>query len=205
MGTLPRRRRLVLAAATVALVSMGAAWRLRMAETPVHEVHARATARLPVSLPLTSPRIVIAKSARTLTLLDGDRAIRRYRIGLGSNPLTDKEREGDGCTPEGNFYVCGRNSRSRFHLSLHISYPDPGDAARGVAAGLISLADAEAIRTAHAHRCVPPQRTALGGELFIHGGGGHRDWTRGCVAVGDDEIEELFAAVPDGAPVTITR
>lgn len=203
-GSKSRHRQLAVLA-LLGLFAAGLAWSRRRSGLSLAEVRTRAQARLPVALPLDAPRVVIAKRARTLTLLEGDRVIRVYHVGLGSNPVDDKRVEGDGCTPEGDFYICTKNPRSQFHLSLGLSYPDPADAARGLAEGLISPADAEAIRAAHAMERMPPQRTALGGELFLHGGGAQGDWTWGCVAVTNEQIEELYAALPEGTPVTITR
>lgn len=152
---------------------------------------------------IKDPLIVVKKSKRTLELFDGKRLLRTYKMVLGFTPTGDKEVEGDGRTPEGEFYVFTKNVESRFHLSLGISYPAPEDAKRGLEKKLITAEEAEAIRTAIAERGMPLQKTALGGEIYIHGGGIDADWTDGCVALKDEEITELFNSVPVGTKVRI--
>lgn len=152
---------------------------------------------------LKDPLIVVKKSKRTLELFDGRRPVRTYTVVLGFAPTGDKEVEGDGRTPEGEFYVFTKNAESRFHLSLGISYPAPDDAKRGLEKKLITDDEAVAITNAIAAKGMPPQKTALGGEIYIHGGGIDDDWTDGCVALKDEEITELFNAVPVGTKVRI--
>lgn len=133
-------------------------------------------------------RVIVDKSARILTLLREDRVLKTYPMRVGRNPSGPKTREGDGRTPEGMYRIDYRNPRSRFHLALHVSYPSRTDAQRAAAAGL------------------PP-----GGDIMIHGlpnGFGWLgrlyqlfDWTDGCIAVTDREIEEIYRAVPDGTPI----
>jgi murein L,D-transpeptidase YafK len=135
-------------------------------------------------------RIVITKSARQLTLLRNGKAIRTYRVCLGSHPVGPKEREGDGKTPEGIYRIDRRNGSSKYHLALHVSYPNAADQARA--------------RSKH----VSP-----GGEIMIHGVPNrwrwlsfafqHIDWTAGCIAVKDNEIEEIWRLVPNGTVVEI--
>lgn len=134
--------------------------------------------------------IRVDKAKHTLTLLRGDNVIKVYQVSLGSSPLGHKSREGDGRTPEGRYTIDSRNSRSRFHLALHISYPSAAD-----------RADAE-------RRHQPP-----GSDIMIHGlrnGLGwlnrwhlKRDWTDGCVAVTNSEIEEIWSHIATGTPVEI--
>jgi murein L,D-transpeptidase YafK len=157
----------------------------------------------PLKLPLVNPRIVISKSKRELTLVAGGGVVRIYRIALGTNPVDDKERQGDRRTPEGDFYVCVKNEKSNFYLSLGLSYPNAEDAARGLRDKLITSAQHKRIMRAIENRQRPPWDTALGGEIFIHGGGAASDWTWGCVALENADIKELFAAVPMGTPVRI--
>jgi murein L,D-transpeptidase YafK len=155
-------------------------------------------------LVIKEPRIVIKKYLRRLELFDGERLVKVYTIVLGSAPDKDKEIEGDGRTPDGNFYVFTKNSRSKFHLSLGLSYPNIPAAERGLAAGIINREEYDSIVRAIKDGKMPPQKTRLGGEIYIHGGGVESDWTEGCIALNDSEIEELYAAVPLGCPVTIS-
>lgn len=152
---------------------------------------------------LREPSIVIRKRDRVLELFDAGRLIKSYTIVLGFAPEGDKEIEGDGKTPEGEFYLFTKNPASKFHLSLGVSYPSKEDAKRGLAAGIISKAEHDEILSAIGNKKAPPQKTALGGEIYIHGGGTARDWTLGCVAMKNDEIDELFGAVPVGAKISI--
>ena len=161
------------------------------------------TQRPGLQLPLTDPRIVVLKARRELELYAGDKLIRTYKVGLGLNPIPDKQREGDRATPEGDFYVFTKNPKSQFHLSLGISYPNVEDAERGLKDGLITRAERDAIVRAINRKQGPPQYTALGGLIYIHGRGASSDWTWGCVALENADIEELYRAIPVGTPVTI--
>lgn len=152
---------------------------------------------------LEDPKLVIKKSARTLEVFDGEKLVKTYTVVLGFAPAGDKEIEGDGKTPEGEFYVFTKNPESRFHLSLGLSYPAKDDAKRGLEKKLITKEENDLIVKAIDEKQMPPQKTKLGGEIYIHGGGIERDWTDGCIALKDDEIEELFAAIPAGTRVSI--
>jgi murein L,D-transpeptidase YafK len=157
----------------------------------------------PLTTPLVEPKIVIRKSARVLLLYAGGAIVRTYRVGLGGSPVGDKEREGDGRTPEGQFYITNRNPKSRYTLSLGLSYPNREDAERGLRDRLITREQHDDIVRAIEAGKRPPWDTALGGEIFIHGRGSGSDWTLGCVALDDDDIRELYEVVPVGTPVTI--
>jgi murein L,D-transpeptidase YafK len=161
--------------------------------------------RSPLKLPLVNPKIVVSKSKRQLALYAGGAIVRTYRIALGANPVDDKVRQGDRATPEGDFYVCVKNARSNFYLSLGLSYPNAEDAERGLRDKLITRAERERIIRALQNKRRPPWDTALGGEIFIHGGGTDGDWTWGCVALANADIKELFDAVPMGTSVRIER
>lgn len=150
-----------------------------------------------------NPRIVILKSQRRLILYDGAAEVRSYKVALGGKPVGDKEREGDRRTPEGTFRVCTRNQRSRFHLFLGLSYPAADDAARGLAQRLIDASQHDAIVAADRDRRCPPWNTPLGGEVGIHGHGADRDWTLGCIALANSDIEELWRACPKGTEVEV--
>lgn len=151
----------------------------------------------PAPAPLTGARrainadsLVVEKSLRRLTLYHGGLPARTYDVALGRSPEGRKEQAGDNRTPEGLYYIDGRNPFSQYHRGLHLSYPNADDLARARAQGY-----------------------STGGDIMIHGlpnGQGqyaatHRakDWTNGCVAVTDVEIEEIFASVPVGTPVRI--
>lgn len=156
-----------------------------------------------LKLPLKNPRLVVLKSERRLELYSDDAVVRTFKVGLGLNPVPDKKRQGDRATPEGDFYVFTKNDKSAFYLSLGISYPNAEDAERGRRDGLISSAQHDAIVKAIKRKATPPQNTALGGDIYIHGNGASSDWTWGCVALENEDIRELFDAVLVGTPVTI--
>ena len=145
-------------------------------------------------------RIVIEKAARRLTVEgDGGDILFSCPIALGRCPTGPKEREGDGKTPEGTYFVCLKK-RGKYGPSLGVSYPNEADARRcGASEELISC-----IRERTAQKQRPPWGTALGGEIFIHGGGTEGDWTAGCVALNDSDAEALYALVPLGTEIVIT-
>lgn len=156
--------------------------------------------KLPI---LENPRLVIKKEKRELQVFDGERLVKTYAMVLGFTPEGDKKEEGDGRTPEGEFYIFTKNDKSRFFLSLGVSYPSIEDAKRGLAEKLISREDHDQILEAVKNKQMPPQKTRLGGEIYIHGGGTISDWTDGCVALRNEEMQELFDAIPVGTIVTI--
>ena len=148
-------------------------------------------------------RLLVEKSKRLLTVFDGEQVLFCCPVALGKNPTGHKRREGDGRTPEGEYYVCTRNARSKYHLSLGLSYPGPKDAERALAAGEIPREAADAVFSAHLRRVRPPWDTPLGGFIMIHGGGTDGDWTAGCIALCDGDMDVLFAACPLGTEVII--
>jgi len=135
-------------------------------------------------------RILIEKSARRLMLISQGEVLKTYKIALGGNPIGAKERQGDNKTPEGTYVIDARNWDSRFHLSLHISYPNEEDRNRAKELGV-----------------------SPGGDIMIHGikngsswvGNAHTevDWTKGCIAVTNEEIEEIAKFAPNGTIVEI--
>jgi len=153
--------------------------------------------------PLSKPRILVKKSRRELLLYSNDKLLRTYHVGLGLSPFGDKVRAGDRRTPEGDFYIFVKNDKSAFYLSLGLSYPNAPHAERGLRDGLINRSQYEAVIRALKGQKTPPQNTRLGGDIYIHGNGSQSDWTWGCVALEDEDIRELFAAVTVGTPVTI--
>jgi hypothetical protein len=154
---------------------------------------------------LVDPRLLAEKSRRTLTVFSTGRPVKTYRIALGTDPVGPKQREGDGRTPEGAYYVCVKNAESRYRLSLGLSYPAEVDAERGLADKLISKREQRAIVDAVRRFRKPPWNTKLGGEIMIHGGGTESDWTEGCLALTDADVDELYPLIPLGTEVEIRR
>ena len=135
-------------------------------------------------------RVVVHKKERTLELFKNGSSFRKYKIALGAEPVGAKTQEGDHKTPEGNYVIDRRNERSKFYRALHISYPNTEDKARAEKLGV-----------------------SPGGDIMIHGlpngfgwiGESHRlkDWTEGCIAVTDKEMDEIWNLVPDGTSIQI--
>lgn len=154
-------------------------------------------------------RLVIEKAARTLHLYVDSALDRSYPVALGRNWAADKAVEGDAATPLGEFYICSKNPRSRFHLSMCLSYPNAEDARRGLAGGLITRAAYDRILAAMREKRLPPQHTRLGGEIYIHGqypaasAGAAKDWTRGCIALENGAMQYLYDRIALGTPVLI--
>lgn len=152
---------------------------------------------------MDSPKIVILKSERLLYLYDSDTLCAKINIALGFTPEGHKQKEGDGKTPEGTYYICTRNDSSRFYLSLGLSYPNIEDAEKGLNEGLIPQSEYEEIKEAIEEGARPPWSTALGGEIMIHGSGTSSDWTAGCVATDNKDMDYLWQNCPLGTPVEI--
>ena len=158
-------------------------------------------------------RILVKKGERKLYLYvlenGKERLAKTYQISLGNNPTGSKRRQGDGATPEGDYYITHKNASSKFYLSLGVSYPNIADADKGLKEGLITKAEHQEIVGAIHAKTKPPQNTRLGGDIFIHGGGTGKlfglvqDWTLGCVALENEEIKELFEMIPLKTPVKI--
>jgi murein L,D-transpeptidase YafK len=166
---------------------------------------------LAMFLLLTSPgldcvaaEITISKANRTL-LYQGQDISRSFKIALGLSPVGSKSVQGDRKTPEGVYFVTHKNPASKFHLSLALNYPNPHDAAVGLKTRRISHADYLAIERSHQTKTRPPQGTPLGGDIYIHGGGAQSDWTWGCIALDNNDIEFLFEHVRIGDKVTILK
>jgi murein L,D-transpeptidase YafK len=198
---------MIILAIALLFVGVGVGCELRTEATPPkpdQHSHVSQTPAIPaLELPLKNPQIVVSKSKRQLELYSNGIVVRAYRVGLGLNPIPDKQREGDRATPEGDFYIFNKNPRSAYHLSLGLSYPNIEDAGRGLRDGLITRAQHDRIVRAIRTRTAPPQYTALGGLIYIHGNGSSSDWTWGCVALDNADIEELYKAVELGTPVKI--
>lgn len=139
---------------------------------------------------LHADRVLVLKKERTLHLLSHGNVIKSYKVALGGDPLGPKARQGDHKTPEGTYILDSRNARSQFYRSIHISYPNAQERAAARRAGV-----------------------SPGGDVFVHGlpngyrwiGAAHRtkDWTDGCIAVTDEEMDEIWSAVADGTPIEI--
>ena len=144
----------------------------------------------PLPRDAVADRIVVEKSARRLTLFQNGRVLKTYSVALGRAPVGPKEYEGDQRTPEGIYAIDFHKPDSDYHLALHLSYPEQRDIDRAALHGL-----------------------SAGSDIMIHGlpnGRGwigrfhrRRDWTAGCVAVANFEIEEIYRAVPDGTPIEL--
>lgn len=155
--------------------------------------------------PLKNARIVVNKARKKLYLLSDNKVVRVYPVSLGFDPVNDKLKQGDGRTPEGKFYICTKNSKSRFYLSLGLSYPGLEDAERGIKQGLITKKEYKKIVWAIRNGKRPPWSTKLGGAICIHGGGVAWNWTSGCIALRNSDMKELFRIVPTGTPVIIEK
>ena len=150
-----------------------------------------------------NPEIFVYKEKRRLYIVQGNVLVRDYPIGLGFKPQGDKEREGDGRTPEGDFLICVKQYSNRFSKSLGLNYPDKGHAERAYFAGLLSPPEFRDILLASEKKSSPPWGTILGGRIFIHAGGAQKDWTDGCVALYDSDMDELFQIASVGTPVSV--
>jgi murein L,D-transpeptidase YafK len=141
-------------------------------------------------LGLHADQVLVLKKERTLKLYSQGKVIKTYKVALGGDPVGPKAKQGDHKTPEGSYILDSRNPHSKFYKSVHISYPSEHDRA---------LARAEGV--------------SPGGDVFIHGlpngygaiGAAHRlrDWTDGCIAVTNEEMDEIWKAVPDGIRIEI--
>jgi murein L,D-transpeptidase YafK len=152
---------------------------------------------------ISNPTIYVLKAKRRVYLLQGKTLVREYPCALGPHPKGDKFFRGDGRTPEGKFEICYKNPCSPYHKSMAISYPTIQDAKNALAHRIISFSQYCSIKRADDAQRLPPSDTALGGQVFIHGGGCHPDWTLGCVAIDNQDIDELFKVARVGTPVYI--
>jgi murein L,D-transpeptidase YafK len=135
-------------------------------------------------------RIVVYKQQRKMVLFGHGKEIKQYRIALGEEPVGPKQREGDHRTPEGSYFLDARNAHSQFYKAYHISYPNAEDRETAKKLGM-----------------------APGGAIMLHGtpkeflpqkvGDPPNDWTDGCIAVTNEEMDELWAVVPVGTPIEI--
>lgn len=155
--------------------------------------------------------ILVDIGEKTLSVMDGDRVKRRFRnISIGRGGATLAKRRGDGKTPLGEFHIVRMTSDTPFHRFFGFDYPDPARVERAHRSGAIDPARYAAIRRAFKMHRVPPQETVLGGYIGIHGVGKgnpavHRDfnWTNGCIALTNEQVDELAGEVRMGTKVII--
>ena len=169
---------------------MGEIFSRRAALTALSGGFAALLTRGAAAQPLKADKVIVHKSKRELFLMRDGQAMQSFLIALGEHPVGPKMKKGDGRTPEGFYRINGRNAHSVYHLSLHLSYPNEADRISSEMEGMIA-----------------------GGDIAIHGMpaefghtdpiGYYKDWTDGCVAVGNRAIEQIWAAVDIGTPVEI--
>ncbi len=160
-------------------------------------------------------RIIVDRSSRTMTLEFPDGKNEHYRVSLGrAGPTCSRTRTGDDCTPTGSFFIASKRPSQRFHKFLLLSYPDANAAKHGLETKLITQAQFDGIQAALNARRTPPQSTALGGDIGIHGQPGWLpsflssivssfNWTAACISVTDAEIDHIYDLVDVGTPVLI--
>ena len=153
--------------------------------------------KVKTAMPITADmpiidKVYVDKSARRLQLLSGNQVIKSYNVALGGNPVGHKQRQGDKRTPIGSYTLDYKNEKSKFYRSIHVSYPNATDKARAKALGMNA-----------------------GGDIMIHGQTNgmsaselatqKSDWTEGCIAVTNDEMDEIMVAVNVGTPIEIVE
>jgi murein L,D-transpeptidase YafK len=179
------------------------------AKAPKADVFADRLSSLPGQL-----RLIIWKSQYSVTLYKGDDPVKTYRAVFGRGFQDgDKRMQGDKRTPEGEFYICTMNNSKRFYKFMGLSYPDLKHAEYGLKSGMISLSEYVLIKNANQERQPPPWDTRLGGAVGLHGRVlegdatktplANMNWTDGCIALDNADVDELFSVVSLGTPVTI--
>ena len=171
-------------------ISVTAIGAVLLALVVAHPASARGGAQLAAVAPIQADRVVVFKGERKLVLMVGERVLRVYRVALGRYPTGGKTTLGDARTPEGSYVLDYRVEDSNFYRAIHVSYPNPRDTARAEALGV-----------------------SPGGQIMIHGlppdwsarqlNHPDLDWTQGCIAVTNREIDEILAAVHVGTPIDI--
>ena len=164
--------------------------RLSLAVLASFPILPKAYAVAPLAADARADSVVVLKKERKLILYSQGQVLKTYLVSLGSEPIGPKTRQGDHRTPEGRYVLDRRNPQSQYYRSIHISYPKP-----------------EQVENAR------KQGVSAGGDVFIHGlpngfgwlGSSQRryDWTDGCIAVTNAEMDEIWRAVPDGTPIEI--
>ena len=149
-------------------------------------------------------RIYVSKLSKELTLIVDNKILGKWPCSMGEFSANGtKQRQGDRTTPTGDYYICVRNDKSAYHLSLGLSYPDKEAADRGFADGIISQEEKDAIYTAIDNKVCPPWNTALGGAIMIHGNYQKGIPTAGCVAVSNDVMDIIWPYGQLGIKVTV--
>lgn len=154
------------------------------------------------------PVIEVWKGQRLMELREGDQVVRKFEVALGFSPASHKRIRGDARTPTGKYQVCRKNPGSQFHRFLGINYPNADDADRGYREHMISAREWADLFIADLRFDNPTWRTALGGMVGIHGYGDRDrsgDWTKGCIAVTNEEIDFIYDRVPVGTAVIINE
>lgn len=161
----------------------------------------------PVSLQQSvepSTRIYVSKMSKELTLIADNKVVGKWPCSLGEFSANGtKKKQGDRTTPNGDYYICVRNDKSAYHLSLGLSYPDKAAADRGFESGIISKEEKDTIYNAIDRKVCPPWDTALGGAIMIHGNYQKGIPTAGCVAVSDDVMDILWPYGQLGIKVSV--
>ena len=150
-------------------------------------------------------KLIIHKTRYMLEFLSNSTILKRYPIALGFNPIDDKLQRGDGCTPEGEFYVCRKVNPSQYYKAFLFSYPNKEDAQRGLHSGIINNQQFNSIVSAIDEASTPPQHTRLGGLIEIHGEGVGYNWTLGCIAMENKDIDELWQYVNEDSIIEIFK
>ena len=158
-----------------------------------------------IKLPLENMQLRILKSKRILELYNNGKLIKTYKIALGKESAGAKEIERDNKTPEGIYYICTRNSKSKFDLFLGLNYPNKSDAEKAFQKKCITKDIRQNIMEAEEKKECPPWNTSLGGSVGIHGGGNKPDWTAGCIALNDEDIVEIWMMSKKWTKVTIEK
>lgn len=156
--------------------------------------------------------MIIDKSEYSLDLYKDGLLIKSYNVELGRNPTDDKIQEGDGCTPEGKFYVAQKVPNSSFHKAFLLSYPNIEDAKRGLETELINQKEYSQIVNAINNKELPSQYTELGSWIEIHGSGSGKkgnnngyNWTLGCISLSNENIDELYKIIKKKTPITVVK
>lgn len=157
--------------------------------------------------------LVVVRSKHELAVKQNGNTLRTFKVAFGSGGRKVKLQLGDHITPKGQYYISKMRDSNHFHLFFQLNYPNLEDAKRGLQSHLITRTEYKAILNAHLAKKLPPQNTRLGGAIGIHGIGVETkdkldihefaDWTQGCIAMRNHEIEELSRYIDVGTPINI--